>query len=101
MKFRTIFTYATGVVTAPAWFYAFRKQLAPLAFEVIADEKMDKALYEIMAMRNDFQDLRKKHGEKAKQLKAQGLSNEDIAKELGITPMKVRWVLSSKIGDES
>jgi hypothetical protein len=100
MKFRTMAAYAAGVVTAPAWFYVFRKKLGPLTFEIVADETMDKTLQEVMLMRNDFQDIRTQHGEKAKQLKAQGYSNEGIAKELGIDKHKVRWALSDPI-DES
>lgn len=101
MRFRTLAAYAAGVVTAPAWFYAFKKpiieKIGPYAFEVIADEVMDQNLQKIMLMRNDFQDVREKHGERAKQLKAQGYSNEGIAKELGIPKDQVRWALSTKI----
>ena len=101
MTFKTLAAYAAGVVTAPAWIYVFRnplgKHVGPYMFEVIADEKMDKTLHEIMLMRNDFQDIREKHGTKAKQLKAQGYSNEGIAKELNLNKQQVRWALSDKI----
>ena len=93
---KVVGAYVAGVVTAPAWIYAFRDKLAPLAFEIIADEQLDKNLQEMMLMRNDFQDIREKHGEKAKQLQAQGYSKDAIGKELGLNKRQVRWALSPK-----
>lgn len=56
-----LLAYAAGVVTAPAWFYVFRKPIIyHLIVPVLADDKFNEPLYNVMRVRNDYKDAREK-----------------------------------------
>jgi hypothetical protein len=58
-----LLAYAAGVVTAPAWFYVFRKPLIDhIIVPIFTDDKLDGPLYNVMMARNDLKDEKKKKG---------------------------------------
>lgn len=92
--------YVTGIVTAPAVYFVFRKPLirhivVPVSAKTIMNEDMDEALFNLMSIRLDFQESRKKHGKTVHQLKAQGHSVPKIAEMMDMTEKQVRLLLLS------
>lgn len=60
---KPILAYTAGVVTAPVWFYVFRKPLSKVLVPIVGDEQLNEPLYKFMSARNDYMDYKKKQNE--------------------------------------
>lgn len=55
-----ILIYSAGVVTAPVWYWVFRKPLSKALVPILADEELDTQLFTFMSARLEIQERRKK-----------------------------------------
>jgi hypothetical protein len=97
MKLKTLVAYSAGVVTAPAWYWVFRKPLmdhvvTPALAHTLMSEEMDETVFNLMSARLDFQDIAKNRAKEIHQLKAQGHSFPEIAKIMKINEKAIRLV---------
>jgi hypothetical protein len=53
-----VIAYAAGMATTPVLVYVLRKPLGRAIFPIIADEKLDEQLFQMMSERLNWRDLR-------------------------------------------